>query len=181
MVCPFNNARPGCFWRACASQKHLHTHFHEQVDIVYNQTMILQNKIRIIASLLIGIVFTLNIQAGFDFYFNPEKYIAAYELSGIPGGISVAGVGLLFIMWNVPYAFALWNPVKNSISLVQAIIMQLLGVIGETALLYRFSPQDFPLLASSIKRFIYFDSAGLLLLVLAGYLIHRYNKEQRGG
>ncbi|MBE0684447.1 MAG: hypothetical protein IH585_00450 [Anaerolineaceae bacterium] len=142
--------------------------------------MILQNKLRIIASVLIGIVFTINIQAGIDFYFNPEKYTSAYELSGIPGEISVAGVGLLFIMWNVPYAFALWNPIKNRISLLQATIMQTFGVIGETALLYRFSPHDFPHLASSIKRFIYFDGAGLLLLLLASFLIYRYKKEQRG-
>jgi hypothetical protein len=132
------------------------------------------------ASILIGIVFIINIQAGIDFYFNPEKYTAAYELSGIPGEISVAGVGLLFIMWNVPYAFALWNPVKNTISLVQATIMQALGVIGEAALLSRFSAQDFPYLASSIKRFIFFDGAGLILLLLAGFLIFRYKKEQRG-
>ncbi|MBW6471699.1 MAG: hypothetical protein K0B14_01125 [Anaerolineaceae bacterium] len=142
--------------------------------------MFLQNKLRIFASVLIGIVFMINIQAGIDFYFNPEKYTAAYELSGIPGEISVAGVGLLFIMWNVPYAFALWNPIKNKVSLIQAIIMQVIGVIGETALLYRFSVQDFPYLASSIKRFIFFDGAGLILLLLAGYLIYRYKKEQRG-
>jgi len=148
--------------------------------IVYNQIMILQNKIRMIASILIGIVFIINIQAGFDFYFNPEKYTAAYELSGLPGEISVAGVGLLFIMWNVPYAFALWNPVKNRISLVQATIMQAFGVVGETALLYRFSAQDFPYLASSIRRFIYFDGVGLILLLLAGFLMFRYKKEQRG-
>lgn len=142
--------------------------------------MISRNKTRILASILIGIVFTVNLQAGFDFYFNPEKYTAAYELSGIPGEISIAGVGLLFIMWNVPYAFALWNPIKNRISLLQATIMQTFGVIGETALFYRFSAQDFPYLASSIKRFIFFDGAGLILLLLAGYLIYRYKKEQRG-
>ncbi len=141
--------------------------------------MILKNKLRITASILIGIVFIINIQAGIDFYLNPEKYTAAYELSGIPGEISVAGVGLLFIMWNVPYAFALWNPINYKISLVQAIIMQTLGLIGETVLLYRFSAYDFPHLANSIKRFIYFDSAGLILLLIAGFLIYRYKKEQR--
>ncbi len=139
-----------------------------------------QNKISVIASILIGIVFVINIQAGFDFYFNPGKFTAAYELSGVPGELSVAGVGLLFLMWNVPYAFALWNPFKNKISLVQATIMQLIGVIGETALLFRFSNQAHPILASSIKRFIYFDSAGLLLLVLAIWLVYRNLKKQRG-
>ncbi len=86
----------------------------------------------------------------------------------------MAGVGLLFLMWNVPYAFALWNPLKNNISLLQAIIMQFLGVIGETVLLFRFSSQDHPLLATSIQRFIYFDSAGLLLILLAMMLVYRH-------
>jgi hypothetical protein len=148
--------------------------------IVYNQIMFPKNKIRIVASILISTVFIINIQAGIDFYLKPEKYTAAYELSGIPGEISVAGVGLLFIMWNVPYAFALWNPVKNTISLLQAIIMQAFGVIGETTLLYRFSDLEFPHLASSIKRFIFFDGAGLILLLLAAFLMYRYTKEQRG-
>ncbi len=139
-----------------------------------------QNKIRILASGLIGLVFVMNVQAGIDFYFNPGKYTAAYELSGIPGNVSVAGVGLLFLMWNVPYSFALWNPIKNKISLVQATIMQLMGVIGESALLYRFSATEHPLLASSIKRFVYFDSAGLFLLLIAIILVYRYLKKQRG-
>lgn len=139
-----------------------------------------QNKLRMIISLLIGFVFVINIQAGFDFYFNPSKYTAAYELSGVPGELSVAGVGLLFLMWNVPYAFALSNPFRNRISLVQATIMQFIGVVGETALLLRFSTQSHPLLASSIKRFIYFDGAGLILLLLATFLVYRYLKKQRG-
>lgn len=133
-------------------------------------------KVRIIASALIGIVFILNIQAGIDFYLFPQKYTAAYGLTGISGDISVAGIGLLFIMWNVPYVFALWNPIKFNISLLQAIIMQAIGVVGESLLLNRFSSQDFPVLKNSILRFIYFDSAGLILLLIAGIVVMRYKK-----
>lgn len=131
------------------------------------------NKIsaRPIASILISIVFVLNIQAGIDFYFNPHKFTAAYELTGIPGEISVAGVGLLFIMWNIPYFFALYNPIKFKISLIQANIMQMVGVIGEIALLFRFSHEQHPQLTNSLLRFIIFDSVGLLLLFLALLLI----------
>ena len=138
--------------------------------------MNIYKKVRIIASTFIGIVFILNVQAGIDFYLFPQKYTAAYELTGIPGDISVAGVGLLFIMWNVPYAYALWNPIKFNISLLQAIIMQAIGVVGESLLLNRYSPQDFPILKNSILRFIYFDSAGLLLLLIAGIVVLRYKK-----
>lgn len=129
-----------------------------------------------IASILIGIVFIINIQAGLDFYFNPQKFTAAYELSGIPGEISVAGVGLLFIMWNIPYLFALVNPIKFKISLIQANLMQLIGVIGETALLFRFSHIEYPNLANSIKRFIIFDSVGLVFL-FAALLLVLFNKK----
>lgn len=134
------------------------------------------NKVRGIVSFLIGIVFVLNFQAGIVFYTNPEKFTAAYQLSGIPGEISVAGVGLLFIMWNIPYAFALVNPIKNAISLLQAIIMQAIGVIGESLLLTRFPQNEFPILSNSILRFIYFDGAGLILLLIAGMTVYRYKK-----
>lgn len=136
--------------------------------------------VRIVGSILIGVVFFLNVQAGIDFYLNPQKYTAAYELSGIPGEISVAGVGLLFIMWNVPYAFALWNPIKYRISLLQSILMQTLGVFGESILLSRISAQEFPTLSKSIMRFIYFDGTGLVFLLIAGYLVFSTIKEQRG-
>ena len=59
---------------------------------------------------------------------------------------------------------------------VLAIIMQAIGVVGESLLLNRYSPQDFPILKNSILRFIYFDSAGLLLLLIAGIVVLRYKK-----
>jgi len=122
------------------------------------------------ARLCIGAVFLVNIQAGFDFFLHPQNYTSAYELAGIPGEVSVAGVGLLFLMWNVPYAFALWNPLKFRISLIQANLMQLIGVVGETFILFRVSAVDHLVLVSSIQRFIIFDIVGLLLLIIAWIL-----------
>ena len=139
------------------------------------------NKIRLTASILIGIVFVLNIQAGLDFFFYPEKYVAAFELSAVTGQTAVAGTGLLFLMWNVPYAFALWNPVKNKISLIQALVMQILGCIGETIILLRIPQMQYPLLSSSIKRFIIFDSIGLVLLFIAVITVVRKNGDQSPG
>lgn len=140
-----------------------------------------KNKFLLITSrILIGIVFAINIQAGFDFYFNPQKYSAAYELSGIPGEISVAGAGLLFLMWNIPYVFAIWHPVKHNISLIQANLMQFLGVAGESILLFRIPQQEHPVLTNSITRFIIFDGAGLVFLICAFLLVFGIKKEQRG-
>lgn len=141
--------------------------------------LLINNKIRFTASIIIAIVFALNIQAGFDFFFHAEKYVTAFELSGVPGQTAVAGTGLLFLMWNVPYAFALWNPIRNRISLLQALLMQLLGCIGETIILYRFSQAHYQLLSSSIKRFILFDSVGLVLLIIAAIMVWRKDVVQR--
>ena len=124
---------------------------------------------------------SVNIQAGLDFFFNPEKYTAAFELSGVTGQTAVAGTGLLFLMWNVPYAFALWNPVKNRISLIQVLLMQMLGCIGETIILLRISQMQYPLLTASIKRFIIFDSIGLVLLLIAAITVWRKNVDQEPG
>jgi hypothetical protein len=134
------------------------------------------NKFRLIASILVGIVFVINIQAGIDFFFNPQKYTTAFELTGIQGEVSVAGVGLLFLMWNIPYGFAIANPVKYYISLLQAVLMQLMGVVGETIIYLRIPDQSHMLLSGSIKRFIIFDSAGLFFLIVAGFLIIRLKR-----
>jgi len=134
------------------------------------------NKFRLIASILVGIVFVINIQAGIDFFFNPQKYTTAFELTGIQGEASVAGVGLLFLMWNIPYGFAIANPVKYYISLLQAVLMQLMGVVGETIIYLRIPDQSHMLLSGSIKRFIIFDSAGLFFLIVAGFLIIRLKR-----
>lgn len=137
------------------------------------------SKIRLTASILIGVVFFVNIQAGFDFFFFPEKYAAAFELSGVTGQTVVAGTGLLFLMWNIPYAFALWNPIKNKISLMQAIVMQMIGCIGETVIFLRISQMQYPLLSSSIKRFIIFDSIGLVLLLISAVMVWRKGEDQK--
>ncbi|MAT40977.1 MAG: hypothetical protein CL609_01460 [Anaerolineaceae bacterium] len=136
--------------------------------------MVQQKKqIRFIPQILIGIVFVLNIQAGILFFLNPDQYAPAYELSGIPGNVAIAGTGLLFLMWSVPYAFALYNPYKHHSSLIQAVIMQAIGVGGESLILSRIPLGSHLLLRQNIWRFIIFDGIGLLLLVLALYFVKR--------
>jgi hypothetical protein len=132
----------------------------------------------IIARIFIGFVFFVNIQAGFDFYFHPQKYSYAYELIGTSGNMAISGFGLLFLMWNIPYAFALWNPIKHWISLIQAVLMQMIGCIGEIALIFRIPENQYPLLRSSMLRFILFDSIGLFLLLIAFFLT-KYAKNSR--
>ena len=128
-----------------------------------------------IARALVGIVFILNVQSAVSFLGWPDLYISAFELSGEVGKVTLRGYGILFLMWNVPYFFALLNPVKNRLSLLQANIMQFIGLIGESILLMTIDKTHW-LLASSIRRFVIFDGIGLALLVLAGLIVYRQQK-----
>ena len=119
-----------------------------------------------IARILIGIVVFFNLDAAFSFMFRPELYAPGFELGGTPGHAIVQGMGLLFLMWNVPYVIALINPGRFFISLVEAVIMQAIGVFGETILLLSL-PEIHPMIQSTTVRFIIFDGSGLILLICA--------------
>ncbi len=122
--------------------------------------------------LLIGVVFFFNVECALAFLAAPQAYAPAFELSGEPGIGMVRGMGILFLMWNVPYAFALWHPLRFRVSLLSAVIMQAVGAAGETVLLLTFPP-GYALLKASVLRFIIFDTTGLVLLVIAGILVWR--------
>ena len=85
-----------------------------------------------LARILIGFVFLVNVQCALVFLIWPEKYTPGFELSGVPGEAMLRGLGVLFLMWNVPYAVALWNPIRYRLALWMAIAMQAIGVAGET-------------------------------------------------
>jgi hypothetical protein len=122
-----------------------------------------------IARLLIGIVTAWNLQAAFAFIFSPDRFISAYELSGTAGETAIRGFGILFLMWNVPYLFALKDPIRYQLALIFALLMQSIGLIGEC---YIFSTLtvEHVLLKNSILRFIIFDGSGLLLMVIAYWI-----------
>lgn len=96
----------------------------------------------------------------------PKLYMGGYELSGEVGRAVVVGYGILFFMWQVPYFFAVFDPVKQNISLISAVLMQTIGLVGES-LLYRTIPLEHKVLRGSVMRFIIFDGAGLVLLLAA--------------
>jgi hypothetical protein len=123
---------------------------------------------------LVGVVLIINLQCAFSFIFSPELFTDAYELMGNPGEAAIRGVGVLFTMWSVPYIVAIIHPVKYRVSLLEAIIMQSLGLIGETYILFN-TPTAHNTLIHSIQRFIFFDAAGLLCLLFTAGLLRNQN------
>jgi hypothetical protein len=119
--------------------------------------------------LLILVVLASNIYCAIQFLVNPSGYIQQFDLTGEAGTIVIRSLGILFIMWNVPYAIAIYQPYRYSVDLISALLMQLIGFIGET-LIY-FSIQTLVNTKSSIMRFMIFDFAGLLLLTVAYILL----------
>jgi hypothetical protein len=125
---------------------------------------------------LIGIVILFNLQAAAVFLLFPERYIINFELGGAVGEAMLRGLGVLFVMWNVPYAVALWHPVRQRISLYEALAMQIIGLVGE-AVIYLSLPAIHELLRASILRFIGFDALGLVLLAVAAWITRRSKNE----
>jgi len=125
-----------------------------------------------IARVLIGLVLGMNLACAIDFIARPNLYLSAYELSGEVGRAVIIGYGILFLMWQVPYFFALYNPRLHKVSLIQAVLMQAVGLIGES-LLFRTIPMENSVLRGSILRFIWFDGGGLVLLVIAIIIVSR--------
>jgi hypothetical protein len=123
-----------------------------------------------VARMLIAVPLFWNLQAALLFMLHPQVYVPAFQLEGVPGRAAIVGYGILFLMWQVPYIFALLHPVRFKISLWQALIMQTIGVVAESILLSTI-PLEYALLRGSILRFIIFDGAGVLLLIIAILLV----------
>jgi hypothetical protein len=119
--------------------------------------------------LLIGYVLFVNVQSAIAFLLQPAVYAPGFELSGAAGAGMIRGMGILFLMWNVPYTVALSHPVKRRISLYEAVGMQAIGFLGETFLLLTF-PAGHPAIVDSVGRFFLFDGIGLAALVIAAVI-----------
>jgi len=116
--------------------------------------------------ILIGAVVFSNLLAAFQFMLRPNLYAPGFEIAGESGAAVIQGMGLLFLMWNVPYIVALIHPLKQIVSLIEAVVMQLIGVVGESILLALLQGSH-PVLRTSVTRFIFFDGGGLLVLLAA--------------
>ena len=64
----------------------------------------------ILTRILIGLVLLDNIQAAILFLVSPGAFAPGFELSGVTGNAVIQGIGLLFLMWCVPYLVAFLDP-----------------------------------------------------------------------
>ena len=125
-----------------------------------------------LARVLIAVVFLINVQCAAAFLLVPGKYTSSFELSGAMGEAVLRSLGVLFLMWNVPYAVALWHPIRHRLALFEAVVMQAIGLVGET-IIYQSLPVAHTVARGSLMRFILFDGLGLLALAVAAWLTRK--------
>ncbi len=125
-----------------------------------------------IVRLLVGLVLAANLSAAVPFVLHPATYTPGFELTGAVGEMLVRSIGLLFVMWVVPYLPAIWNPARYRICLPVIVVQQLIGLTGELWM-WQTLPTGHAALRATGQRFILFDAAGLVLLGVAWWLACR--------
>ena len=119
-----------------------------------------------VARVALSAVLLANLSAAIPYLARPADYVATFELSGAPGEVAVRGLGLLFLMWAVPFIPAIVHPVKYRIAFVCVLVMQVIGLLGESLMLVGLAAGHATLRATGL-RFIAFDGAGLGILLMA--------------
>lgn len=128
------------------------------------------------ARIAVFLVFVINVQCALSFLFFPELYIEAYELSGLSGEVALQGIAVAFLMWNATYPLVIIDPEKYRTLYGVVLAQQLIGLVGESAILLSI-PEGHIALSASILRFIAFDGAGLILMGLA-FIVLFYTKKR---
>jgi hypothetical protein len=128
---------------------------------------------------LVAIVFLWNIQCTLAFLIFPARYTSSFQLpSNVIGITIIRSIGLLFLMWNVPYFFAALQPIRWKICLDISFIQQFIGVLGELWILSSLPTE--PVIRSSILRFLSFDATGLVILAIASGLFMYHQTKWKG-
>ncbi len=120
----------------------------------------------IIARILVFVVFAWNIICAVQFISTPDAYAASYQLTGVGAQAAVEGMGIVFLMWNVTYPLVILKPSKYRAMFIVVIIQQIIGLFGEVFVLSGLG-SNAGVLMGSLLRFIRFDAAGLVLLIIA--------------
>lgn len=133
-----------------------------------------------IARICFAAPFAWNLQCIFSLLTDPAAAAAGFQLQGTAGAAAVQGLAIAFLMWNATYPLFIFSPARFRTLGIIVAIQQAIGLVGETALLLSL-PVGYPLLTSSIERFIAFDGAGLALMIASlaylffscAHLVHR--------
>ncbi len=124
------------------------------------------------ARIVVAAVCAWNLSAAIPFVLDPAGYTSGFEVGGAGGEALVRGLGVAFLMWQVPFLPVIWNPRRHRICFLVVLAMQLVGVAGESWMLAGL-PAGHDALRATGLRFLAFDSAGLAAMAAAYAVLHR--------
>ncbi len=122
-----------------------------------------------IARILVLAVFASNMYCALTFVLNPASFTGAYQITGPGAPSAIAGMGVVFAMWNATYPPVIALPDRFPVLFGVVIAQQVIGLAGESWIYSTLGPSQ-AILSASIMRFIVFDAIGLVLLAIACYL-----------
>jgi hypothetical protein len=111
----------------------------------------------------VGVVCGWNLTAAIPFIVAPADYTASFEVAEVGGEALVRGLGILFLMWQVPFVPVILDPIRYRACLVCLLVMQAIGLAGESWMLSQL-PAGHAALRATGWRFVAFDGAGLVIL-----------------
>lgn len=128
-----------------------------------------------VARVAVGLVCFFNLTAAIPFVLGPSGYVSSFQLadSGLAGEVMVRGLGILFLMWQVPFVPVILDPVRHRTAFLIVLAMQLVGLVGESWMLVALPAAGYDLLRATGMRFVGFDSAGLVVMTLAYWALFR--------
>ena len=135
-----------------------------------------------LARIAVFAVFFLNVMCAVQFIAEPVRYAAAYGLPATEeAGAMVAGLGVAFLMWNATYPAVICSPRRFRALFVVVLVQQAIGLIGESCIYAHLIGEGLGtgLMAGGILRFIFFDGAGLVIMLAAFIVLVR--AERRAG
>jgi len=133
------------------------------------------------ARVAVATVCIWNLTAAIPFVLNPAGYTHSFELggSGLAGQMMVRGLGVAFLMWQIPFLPVIWHPGRHRTCFLCVLGMQLVGLVGESLMLVGLEGGHAPLRATGL-RFVFFDAAGLVVMALAYGALHGGGRGKRG-
>ncbi len=111
-----------------------------------------------------ALVFIVNIQCALSYVVMPESFAGGFQLSGVPGVVAVQGIGVAFLMWNATYPAFIVSPQRFKTLGIVVVVQQIIGLVGESAILMNLPSVGYAQLVESILRFILFDALGLIIM-----------------
>ncbi len=123
------------------------------------------------ARLAVGLVLVWNLTAAVPFALSPAAHAPGFEVSGAGGEALVRGLGIAFLMWQVPYLPVIWHPGRHRALFAVLLAMQVVGLAGESWMMAGL-PAGHASLRAIGWRFVAFDGAGLVLMGIAYGLLH---------